>query len=197
MITTIFDTETTGLYQKGQPLSSQPYVVQLAAIQYKDDKPIGHLSAVIKNPEVKEMSTKASDVHGWTVELINEIGVAREPVFDRLTQMLMMSDRAVAHNSSFDVGVMLANFERTANVNGTRALQKIEQVCTMNSAIPIVKKRGRWSGSGYGWPKLEEAYEHFTGKKLKGAHDAMVDVRGCATVYFNLLKVGAKLVGGV
>ena len=48
MITTVFDTETTGLYKKSQPLSAQPYVVQLAAVQYFDSKPVGHLSAIIK-----------------------------------------------------------------------------------------------------------------------------------------------------
>jgi DNA polymerase III subunit epsilon len=34
---------------------------------------------------------------------------------------------------------------------------------------------------------LAEAYKHFTGLDLQGAHNAMVDVSACMTVYFGCL----------
>jgi hypothetical protein len=36
----------------------------------------------------------------------------------------------------------------------------------------------------YKSPNLGEAYEHFTGRPLEGAHNAMVDVKACMAVYF-------------
>ena len=196
MIVTVFDTETTGLHRKGKPLADQPYVVQLAAIQFQDKKPIAHLSAIIKNPEVTEIDVRASGVHGFTPEIIGEIGVARGPIFSRFSQMVGMSDRLVAHNSTFDRGVMLAAAERDDLFVLTKHLQDIETVCTMNSAIPVVKKKGKYAGS-YGWPKLVEAYKHFYDKEFSGAHDAMVDVKACAAVYFKLIDASARMVGGV
>ena len=32
-------------------------------------------------------------------------------------------------------------------------------------------------------PNLGEAYQHFTGNALDGAHDAMVDVNACIAIY--------------
>jgi DNA polymerase-3 subunit epsilon len=47
----------------------------------------------------------------------------------------------------------------------------------------IASKRG----GSFKQATLSEAYEFFTGKKLEGAHDAMVDVRACMEVYFSCI----------
>ncbi|MFP6639371.1 MAG: 3'-5' exonuclease, partial [Myxococcota bacterium] len=41
------------------------------------------------------------------------------------------------------------------------------------------------------WPTLAEAYEHFSGQPLQGAHDALVDSEACLTVFRGLVETGA------
>jgi DNA polymerase-3 subunit epsilon len=57
-------------------------------------------------------------------------------------------------------------------------MQATTNICKLPSA------NGR---AGYKWPKLTDAYMHFFGEELDGAHDALVDVRGCQRVHLHLL----------
>ena len=46
-------------------------------------------------------------------------------------------------------------------------------------------------GSGYKWPKLEEAYRILVDPVgFEGAHDAMVDVEACRKVFYALKNGG-------
>ena len=61
----------------------------------------------------------------------------------------------------------------------------------MTSAAPIVNlpptDRMRAAGrTGPKSPKLSECVQHFFSEEMIGAHDAMVDVRACARVFFHL-----------
>ena len=40
------------------------------------------------------------------------------------------------------------------------------------------------------WPTLAEAFQHFTGQELAGAHDALVDTEACLSVFRGLVKQG-------
>eukprot|EP00568_Trieres_chinensis_P017937 CAMPEP_0183321430 /NCGR_PEP_ID=MMETSP0160_2-20130417/68866_1 /TAXON_ID=2839 ORGANISM="Odontella Sinensis, Strain Grunow 1884" /NCGR_SAMPLE_ID=MMETSP0160_2 /ASSEMBLY_ACC=CAM_ASM_000250 /LENGTH=136 /DNA_ID=CAMNT_0025488373 /DNA_START=74 /DNA_END=481 /DNA_ORIENTATION=+ len=42
-------------------------------------------------------------------------------------------------------------------------------------------------GRGYKWPTLGEAYAHYSGKDLTGAHDAMADAEACLRVFKGLV----------
>jgi DNA polymerase-3 subunit epsilon len=42
-------------------------------------------------------------------------------------------------------------------------------------------------------PKLSEAYRHFLGEDLIGAHDALVDVRACRRIYDHLKMIGGAV----
>ena len=63
-------------------------------------------------------------------------------------------------------------------------------ICTMLASMNIVKaipkRNGQWK-----WPKLEECMNHFFNETIEGAHDALVDVRATARVYYHLHKIGA------
>jgi DNA polymerase-3 subunit epsilon len=67
----------------------------------------------------------------------------------------------------------------------------------MEAAAPIVNlpPTERMLAAGFNKPKapkLEECIHHFFGETLAGAHDALVDVRACARVYFHLQTLKAQ-----
>lgn len=195
IVTTIFDTETTGFPNKSGDVADQPYVVQLAAVQYLGKRPIGHLSAII-NHEGVVIPEQASNIHKITTDIMAQVGMSPFPVLDQFNRMIIGSDRLVAHNMSFDDKLTDIAYHKLGFNVHRENLQKIEKVCTMAMGIDVVKKPGRYAGS-YGWPKLIELYQHLYGKPFTGAHDAMVDVRACAACYFKLIEMGVKPLPGV
>ena len=61
--------------------------------------------------------------------------------------------------------------------------------CTCNSTKGILKlpptpKMVAAGIKAYKSPNLAEAYKHFTGEELVGAHRALADAEACARVYF-------------
>jgi DNA polymerase-3 subunit epsilon len=71
--------------------------------------------------------------------------------------------------------------------------------CTQRLATPILKlpPTDRMKAAKrfhYKSPNLGEAYQHFTGQPLEGAHNAMVDVRACAAVYFAIKATESEAV---
>ena len=52
--------------------------------------------------------------------------------------------------------------------------------------LPPTRKMLDWGFNGPKPPKLEECMKHFFGEEFPGAHDAMVDTRACARVYWRL-----------
>ena len=75
-------------------------------------------------------------------------------------------------------------------------LEAQPKFCTMSASSAIMKlpPTEKMISAGFNKPKppkLSDAYEHFFGKNLEGAHNALVDVRACKEVYFELLKRNA------
>ena len=67
-----------------------------------------------------------------------------------------------------------------------RTLDDKKEYCTMLQSTNICKIVS--NRSTYKWPKLEEAYMHFFGEELIGAHDALTDVMACKRIYFEGLN---------
>jgi hypothetical protein len=48
-----------------------------------------------------------------------------------------------------------------------------------------IPNSAKWKGADkYKWPRLSEAYKFFFGRDFEDAHDAAVDSKACAEVYF-------------
>ncbi|MFO0687376.1 MAG: hypothetical protein U0900_01565 [Myxococcota bacterium] len=58
-------------------------------------------------------------------------------------------------------------------------------VCTKEASTGRAEAPGKY---GYKWPTLAEAYRHFTGLELEGAHDALVDTEACLQVFRALVE---------
>lgn len=195
-----FDTETTGLPDYTRPVWDvcQPHLVQMAALLTEDDGTERASVSIIVCPDI-QIPTAASSVHGITYEVAERAGLsgpAAVALWDRLAER---ADLLVAHNIKFDMALMASAWSRVLS----KKLPTVEakhghrrQFCTMEAASPIVNlpPTERMRAAGFDKPKppkLAECIRHFFNEPLNGAHDALVDVRACARVFFYLRTLGA------
>lgn len=191
-----FDTETTGKTNMRGRIddANQPHIVQLGAIFTDDDgAERGSIDVIIK-PNGWTIPKEASDIHGITTEDAERCGVSVESALSLLSSMVRSSEEIVAHNIDFDafmLHVELSRLERVwKKVSGFRdRLDLIPMFCTMKSSTDICKIPGMY---GNKWPKLSEAYMHFFGEELTGAHDAMTDLRACKRIYFAIQNLNSQ-----
>lgn len=186
-----FDTETTGLPKKitlNHP--NQPHVVQLAALLC--DGAGAEMASInlIVDCSV-EIPQVVVDVHGITTEIAKRCGVLPPVALQTFASLARLCDKVVAHNIPFDTKLMDIMSARWAM--GVDAIpRRVERVCTMKMAnkytqIPPTAKMVKCGHTNTKPPRLSEAYKFFFDKELVGAHDAMVDVRACKDIYFEML----------
>jgi DNA polymerase III subunit epsilon len=179
-----FDTETTGLWQYGKPAThpSQPRCVQLGAILAEDNGLVrGEINLIIK-PDGWTIPKEASDVHGITTEIAEQFGVPIVLALNLFNRFSIMADTLIAHNYSYDDGVLKGEFAR---IDREPEFVKKNNFCTMKASTDIVAIKGP---RGNKWPKLQEIHKFLFGEEFEGAHDAMADVRACLRVFFELKK---------
>ena len=170
-----FDTETTGLIE--------PRLVQLGMILTTDDLEVVSECCITVVP-AKPIEEGATKAHGKTNAYCLLHGIKLAPALGLFEAHNEKVELIVGHNLKYDLGVM----------NNEGAFTKPAKFfCTMEATTPICKlphKNGNWNKrSGYKWPKLEEAYEYFFGKKITGAHNALVDCRATLEIYKNLKEL--------
>ncbi len=188
MIALFFDTETNGIHN--------PKLVQLGAVlQDLDSKKILGEINLIQKPEVGMVIPKeASDIHGISQEMAERFGVSHQLVDLAFASFLKRCDIVVAHNISYDLQVIANSLPASHNL-----IKEKKQLCTMIAARDVVKapftekqlaafKRfPHYKDADYKNPNLTEAYRHFFGVELDGAHDAMADIRATRDVYIHML----------
>ncbi|MEH6812926.1 MAG: 3'-5' exonuclease [Motiliproteus sp.] len=182
-----FDTETTGLPNWKLPSGdiSQPHLVQLAAILADLDtgKVISSMDVIIK-PDGWEIPQETIEIHGITNELAHAIGIDEEQVLGMLLS-LCGDHRRVAHNRAFDQRIIRIACKRYATDQVTdKWANKDTFDCSMLQARSLMK---HLPDPGKG--SLASAYQHFCGKAIEGAHNAMVDARACLDLYLAMQKV--------
>ena len=176
------DTETSDLpdYRSG-PGRHQPHVVQLAAIlvEGQDEQT---LSTLIR-PEGWTIHPEAQATHGISAERAAREGVPIAEAVAAFDALLARSGLAVAHNIKFDRLLLDSEYIRLG-----RQGRWPRTFCTMEACTDVLRlpgHRGR-----HKWPRLEEAYLHFFGRPLPGAHDALADVQACRAIYQELVTRG-------
>lgn len=196
MTVLFFDTETTGLPNKKADITdpSQPHIIQLAAILTDDNgHELSSLNLIVRPSDAEvHINSEVSAIHGITDDIVQKYGVRSITSMALFHDMMVCSGLIVAHNIKFDMALLRIAMAR---LNRPQWLVKRNQFCTMSAAAPIVNlpptSRMREAGiTSPKSPKLEECIQHFFGEKLEGAHDALVDVRACARLYWHLKKLG-------
>lgn len=192
--TLFFDTETTGLvkdnYSAVHP--KQPMPMQLGMKLDAHNRIERAAMNFLIKPQGWHIEPKASEITGITDDLAEEFGVHFITACEMFLDMIGNAQIVVAHNINFDMTVMRRSIFVYSEMVGIDFVDPFEGktlICTMLGSLDIVKatpkRNGQWK-----WPKLKEAIKFFFNEELEGAHDALVDVRGCSRVYYELLDMG-------
>lgn len=192
-----YDTETSGIPFDNLPDDhpSQPHLVELGAILTDDDGRERASVNLIVRPDGWTIPDGAARVHGITTAMALKFGVPLLIVCAAFTNLRAIAKQTVCHNGAFDEKIMRYAFLRTGRVPAHPGPDLKDRLDTMSLTAPVLKMpptdRMRAAGfDKYKPPKLIEAYRHFFGEELAGAHSAIHDARACARIYFHMKKEG-------
>ena len=187
MLKLFYDKEATGfpIWKEPSDHPDQPHIVQMAAKLVDDDtrRTVQSINLIIK-PDGWEIPAEVTEIHGITTEHAIDVGVDEATAVQLMYSLSRVADKRIAYNESFDSRIMRIALKRYYGENIAERWKAQQVECTMRMSTPICnlpKGNGR---AGQKWPKLEEAYEFFTGKQMENAHSAMADVTACIAVYF-------------
>lgn len=191
----VIDTETTGLplRRSAHNINYRDYdacrMVQIAWGCYSSDGRLLSEQSFIVKPEGFIIPESASRIHGITTEKAVE-GVPLTTVLQQFFNALQGVHVVVAHNMSFDYGVITAEILRHCDAGldpldreGIRLWETIPTQCTMLLGSRLNSTNRRWQ-------KLAALYERLYGTEpVETLHRADADVRVCADVFFRLTNV--------
>ena len=186
-----FDCETTGLprsrHFSPEVAEDWPHLVQLAWARYDARGRGEDARCHIVRPEGFLIPPDATRIHGISQAHAQRVGRDLGEVLDEfLAAAAAHGTRLIAHNLSYDRGVIGAELVRTR-----RSLDFLDLpgTCTMKETTELCQL-SRPGGYGYKWPTLEELHLYCFGRSYDGAHDAASDLEACARSFFRLLEAG-------
>lgn len=160
------DTETSGL-RPGQ-------ICQLSYIMQEKKE------VIAKNFffECDNIEYGAYMVHGFSVDKLKRLsnGLRFCDHVNEIEKDLSSASVVVAHNSSFDIMFLRAEFERLG-----RVLPIAQDFCSMKTMTPICKLQGR--REGYKYPKLSELCSFFSITDTQIKEQVKLLFGGCANFH--------------
>lgn len=189
-----YDTETTGLPIWNEPSEgeNQPHIVQLAAllVDAESREIISSIDTLIK-PDAWDIPAEMIAIHGITTERALAEGMPEKEALALLMAMWTPDIVRVGHNQSLDERIIRIALKRYSDEETAELWKNGSKQCTGLLAKPICQMLPK-NRYGYKMPKLAEAYEHFTGKSMEDAHNAMADTKACMEVYFAIQDLNAE-----
>jgi DNA polymerase-3 subunit epsilon len=192
-----YDTETTGLPLFSEPSEDprQPHIVQIGACLV--DLDTRATLDVIVRPEGWTIPDEVAAIHGITTEHALAVGVPESLAVEMLLELTGGRLR-IAHNETFDARIVRIACKRFFEPGQADAWAEGLTQCTARLSTPILQlpptaKMAAANRRHHKTPNLREAYQHFTGQPLDGAHNALVDVHGCMAVYFGIKDAAASV----
>ena len=184
----VFDTETTGKAKNfNAPFTdfdNWPRMVQLAWIVYdKDGNKVSTHDYIIK-PDGFEIPLEVVAIHGITTEKAEREGKPLKQVLDVFRKAISENDYLIAHNITFDEGVVGCEYARLGEDS---PIVDIEKIDTVEQTKNFCKLPGKGE---YKFPKLEELHFKVFGKYFQHAHNALYDVDALGRCFFELQRIG-------
>lgn len=195
-----YDTETTGLPDWFSPseAAQQPHIVQLAAaIVDSETRRIEASVNLIVRPDgwtiPDPVGTLNARLFQITTEQAAKTGIPEADALQIFLAMWRVCELRVAHNERFDARIVRIATKRYCGMEAQEAWKAGYQFCTMVAStdlcrIPKASGRGGWK-----FPKLSEAYTHFTGEEFVDAHNAWEDLTAAQAVYWGILDAQSKI----
>jgi len=162
-------------------------IVRLVKVVDDAGKEVAALSTLVR-PRAP-INKGAFRAHGISETKTGRYGIYPQEALIVFGSMLRCANVIVAHNLEFDAKVLLTAWYRAFDGADFREqLVGKRAFCTMKAMTPICKILHKQPNHAkdYKWPKLSECINFLFGEKLEGAHDALVDTRACARVYFEI-----------
>lgn len=207
-----YDNETNDLPKWSLPSEhpSQPHVTQLAAeLCVEETGEVLRDMNLLILPDGWTIPEDLQQLTGITMERAHADGIPANLVIDMFIDMWADASLRCGHNESFDMRMIRIELMRHSRYSGevmpgpngdipfADYWKQAPAYCTQSNSTKIInlpptekmiaaKRRGPKS------PNLAEAYKHFTGKDLEGAHDAMNDVRAAKAVYYGIKAHNAQ-----
>ena len=195
-----YDTETTGLpdFKAPSEAAHQPHIVQLAAllVDPHSRETIASMDVIVR-PLGWTIPDDVAAVHGITTERATAVGVSESIALGLLLDLWGCAGVRVAHNEQFDARIIRIAQHRF-DCGDLDAWKGAPAECTARLTTPICNippSSAQQAKTSFKrkTPTLGEAYRHFFGRELEGAHSAMADAQACRDIYFAILdqKVAA------
>lgn len=181
---TVFDTETTGLFNYKLPADApgQPRLAHAVFITL--DEALAEIEAVdiYVQPDGWVMPPEVTAINGLTTEFLMEKGRPVREVLDIYAARIDAGHQPVAYNADYDVKIMRGEMRRAGMDDRFAATN---QICTMKHSMALGVRKADGSK---GWPKLSDVCRHL-GIELD-AHKAASDARACVDIFRHLMKGG-------
>lgn len=183
-----FDTETSGIFKRGQTYVDQdvPRLLEISGILDDDERnTVGSFTFLV--PYSGDVPVEAERVHKISGERTRTFGVSLPTVLSATLACIKNADRVVAHNLEYDYKMLQVEFNTIGRVDVLTHAFENKGFCTMQATTNILKIPSPW-GRGYKWPKLMEAYIALINPEgFDGAHGAKADASAVREIYYHLL----------
>jgi DNA polymerase-3 subunit epsilon len=188
----LYDTETTGLPDFHAPSegAQQPHIAQFAgALVDLETRAVLERFEAYGRPDGWTIPPEVAAIHGITTEHALEHGIPEAEIVARAVAMNERCTVRVAHMVTFDDRIMRIGLKRFADDETADTFRDGRAVyCTCKATTNLCQlpfangRRGR--GGAFKYPKLSEAYRHFFGEEMTGAHTADGDLNALIAVFF-------------
>ena len=208
----VFDTETTGLPERGASINDKskwPYIIQLSYILYD----MSNNSALIKNNYIKInesviISPDSFNIHHISREILDERGINIVPALREFNECFKRCDVVVGHNISFDKRLIFVEcFRHNIKQYFTQFIDNKQiakpEFCTMKNTTQFCKlERLSKTNQIYSkHPKLSELYSLLFPEEPLPAdlHNSLIDVAMTLRCYlkyvanFDVIEVNETL----
>lgn len=189
----VFDVETSGFWSNKKEANdnTQGNIMQLAFQYYDDDRVCRHSLSTLLSPlnEGLICNDKAFEKHKIPMSACYDHGLPQRLSLGMFYHAAVKADCFVAHNSTFDVNMVKKHFMRIGADKYIDIFDKKPVIDTMKTSIPIVKALPKKYGK-YKYPSLSECALYYWNEEIEGAHDALIDVKYCAKIFYELVDRG-------
>ncbi|HMO14452.1 MAG TPA: 3'-5' exonuclease [Pirellulaceae bacterium] len=178
------DTETNGLpiFPRAPQwfLPNWPRLIQLGWVVTDNQGQEVKSACHVIRPVGFKISPQAISIHGITQEIAERDGEPIKQVLKAFRSDLQEVDTCAAHNISFDVRVLRAEFLRQFIGNPFKGKNLR---CTMRESTEFCRLP---RADGFKWPSLNELYRILFNEDLKIHHHALADARTSCKCFWEL-----------